>query len=199
MTTICVFCGSSMGNNPTYQQAARATAEFFVQHNVRLVYGGAKVGLMKILADTMLENNREVIGVMPGLLVDKEVAHEGLSQLIQVENMAERKLKMEELSDGFIALPGGFGTFDELSEVLIYNQLRVMDKPVGILNVAGYFDKMLAFFDYSVNEGFVRAEHRNNLMVSEDIETLFLLMQNYSPVTIGKWIEDIKTEAHQQR
>jgi len=199
MTTICVFCGSSMGNNPTYQQAARATAEFFVQHNVRLVYGGAKVGLMKILADTMLENNREVIGVMPGLLVDKEVAHEGLSQLIQVENMAERKLKMEELSDGFIALPGGFGTFDELSEVLIYNQLRVMDKPVGILNVAGYFDKMLAFFDHSVNEGFVRAEHRNNLLVSEDIEMLFQLMRNYSPVTIGKWIEDIKTEAHQQR
>jgi len=199
MTTICVFCGSSMGNNPTYQQAARATAEFFVQHNIRLVYGGAKVGLMKILADTMLENNREVIGVMPGLLVDKEVAHEGLSQLIQVENMAERKLKMEELSDGFIALPGGFGTFDELSEVLIYNQLRVMDKPVGILNVAGYFDKMLAFFDHSVNEGFVRAEHRNNLLVSEDIEMLFQLMRNYSPVTIGKWIEDIKTEAHQQR
>ena len=195
MTTICVFCGSSMGNNPTYQQAARATAKFFVQHNIRLVYGGAKVGLMKILADTLLENNGEVIGVMPGLLVDKEVAHEGLSQLIQVENMAERKLKMEEMSDGFIALPGGFGTFDELSEVLISNQLRVMDKPVGILNTAGYFDNMLKFFDHSVEEGFVRAEHRNNLLVSENIETLFQLMQNYSPVTIGKWLEDIKVEA----
>jgi len=119
-----------MGNQTDYQQAARATAEFFVQHNIRLVYGGAKVGLMKILADTMLENNGEVIGVMPGLLVDKEVAHKGLTQLIQVESMAERKLKMEGMSDGFIALPGGFGTFDELSEVLIYNQLRVMDKPV---------------------------------------------------------------------
>ncbi len=196
MTTICVFCGSSMGNNPGYQQAARATAEFFVQRNIRLVYGGAKVGLMKILADTLLENNGEVIGVMPGLLVDKEVAHEGLTQLIQVENMAERKLKMEEMSDGFIALPGGFGTFDELSEVLIYNQLRVMDKPVGILNTAGYFDKMLEFFDHSVKEGFVRAEHRNNLMVSDDIEELFQLMQKYSPVTIGKWIEEIKTEAN---
>ena len=195
MTTICVFCGSSMGNNPTYQQAARATAKFFVQHNIRLVYGGAKVGLMKILADTMLENNCEVIGVMPGLLVDKEVAHHGLTQLIQVESMAERKLKMEEISDSFIALPGGFGTFDELSEVLIYNQLRVMDKPVGILNTAGYFDKMLEFFDHSVKEGFVRAEHRNNLLVSENIETLFQLMQNYSPVTIGKWLEDIKVEA----
>ncbi len=195
MTTICVFCGSSMGNNPDYQQAARVTAEFFVQHNIRLVYGGAKVGLMKILADTLLENNGEVIGVMPGLLVDKEVAHEGLTQLIQVENMAERKLKMEEMSDGFIALPGGFGTFDELSEVLIYNQLRIMDKPVGILNIAGYFDNMLAFFDHSVKEGFVRAEHRNNLLISENIEELYQLMQEYSPVTMSKWLEEIKTEA----
>ena len=195
MTTICVFCGSSMGNSPDYQQAARATAEFFVRHNIRLVYGGAKVGLMKILADTLLENNCEVIGVMPGLLIEKEVAHHGLTRLIQVESMAERKLKMEEISDSFIALPGGFGTFDELSEVLIYNQLRVTDKPVGILNTAGYFDKMLEFFDHSVKEGFVRAEHRNNLLVSEDIEELYQLMQKYSPVTIGKWLEDIKVEA----
>ncbi len=198
MTTICVFCGSSMGNNPLYQKAAKAVANFFVEHNIRLVYGGAKVGLMKILADTLLENNKEVIGIMPGLLVDKEVAHEGITTLIQVDSMSERKLKMVEMSDGFIALPGGFGTFDELSEVLIYNQLRVMDKPVGILNTAGYFDKMLEFFDHSVKEGFVRAEHRNNLIVSENIETLFHLMQKYSPVTMGKWIEDIKTEAHQR-
>lgn len=195
MTTICVFCGSSMGNHLAYQQAARATADFFVQHKIRLVYGGAKVGLMKILADTMLESNREVIGVMPRLLIEKEVAHHGLTQMIQVESMAERKLKMVELSDGFIALPGGFGTFDELSEVLIYNQLRIMDKPVGILNTAGYFDKMLEFFDHSVKEGFVRAEHRNNLLVSENIEDLFFLMQKYNPVSMGKWLEDIKTEA----
>ncbi len=150
---------------------------------------------MKILADTLLENNGEVVGIMPGLLVDKEVAHEGLTQLIQVESMSERKQKMVEMSDGFIALPGGFGTFDELSEVLTNNQLRVIDKPVGILNTAGYFDKMLEFFDYSVKEGFVRAEHRNNLMVSKNIEELFLLMNQFSPVTIGKWLEDIKAEA----
>jgi uncharacterized protein (TIGR00730 family) len=198
MTTICVFCGSSMGNNLRYQKAAKRVADFFVEHDIRLVYGGAKVGLMKILADTMLKNSCEVIGVMPGLLVDKEVAHEGLTQLIQVESMAERKQKMEEMSDGFIVLPGGLGTFDELSEVLIYNQLRVMDKPVGILNTAGYFDKMLEFFDYSVKEGFIRAEHRNNLLVSEDIETLIRLMQKYSPVTMGRWIKDIKTEAYQR-
>ncbi len=195
MTTICVFCGSSMGKNPLYQDAAKSVADYFVKHDIRLVYGGAKVGLMKILADTLLENNKEVIGIMPGLLVDKEVAHDGLTQLIKVDSMSERKLKMVEMSDGFIALAGGFGTFDELSEVLIYNQLRVMDKPVGILNTAGYFDKMLEFFDHSVKEGFVRAEHRDNLLVSDDIETLFQLMQKYSPVSMGKWLEDIKIES----
>jgi len=105
---------------------------------------------------------------------------------------------MVEMSDGFIALPGGLGTFDELSEVLIYNQLRVMDKPVGILNTAGYFNKMLEFFDHSVKEGFVRAEHRNNLLVSDNIEELFGMMQKYSPVSMGKWLEEIKTEAHQR-
>jgi len=187
-----------MGNNPLYRQAAKQVADYFVKHDIRLIYGGAKVGLMKILADTLLENNKEVIGIMPGLLIEKEVAHEGISQLIKVESMAERKLKMVEMSDGFIALPGGFGTFDELTEVLIYNQLRVMDKPVGILNTAGYFDKMLEFFDHSVKEGFVRAEHRNNLLVSDDIEELFQLMHQYSPVSIGKWLEDIKTEANQK-
>lgn len=195
MTTICVFCGSSMGNNPLFQKAAKTVADFFVKHDIRLVYGGAKVGLMKILADTLLENNKEVIGIMPGLLVDKEVAHEGLTQLIKVDSMSERKLKMVEMSDGFIALAGGFGTFDELSEVMIYNQLRVMDKPVGILNTAGYFDKMLEFFDHSVREGFVRAEHRDNLLVSDNITDLFHLMQKYSPVSMGKWLEDIKIES----
>ncbi len=195
MTTICIFCGSSMGTHPVYQKAAKAVADFFVKHNIRLVYGGARVGLMKILADTLLENNKEVIGIMPGLLVDKEVAHEGITRLIQVDSMAQRKEKMVEMSDGFIALPGGFGTFDELSEVLIYNQLRIMDKPVGILNTDGYFNAMLDFFDHSVREGFVRAEHRDNLLVSENIEELFRMMQKYNPVSMGKWLEDIKTEA----
>ncbi len=195
MTTVCVFCGSSMGNRPAYLEAAKAVADYFVKHNLRLVYGGASVGLMKILADTLLENGKEVIGIMPGLLIDKEVAHHGISQLIEVESMAERKVKMVEMSDGFIALPGGFGTFDELTEVLIYNQLRIMDKPVGILNTDGYFDKMLAFFDHAVNEGFVRAEHRQNLLVSDNVETLFGMMARYSPVSMGKWLDDIKSEA----
>jgi len=195
MTTICVFCGSSMGTNPLYKEAAKQTADYFVQHQLKLVYGGASVGLMKILADTLLENNREVIGIMPKLLIEKEVVHNGLTQLIRVESMAERKVKMVEISDAFIALPGGFGTFDELTEVLIYNQLRVMDKPVGILNTAGYFDKMLAFFDHAVQEGFVRAEHRNNLIISDRIDTLMQQMRQYRPLSTKKWIEEIKSES----
>ncbi len=195
MTTVCVFCGSSMGYRPAYREAAKAVADFFVKHDLKLVYGGASVGLMKILADTLLENGKEVIGIMPRLLIDKEVAHHGISRLIEVESMAERKLKMVEMSDGFIALPGGFGTFDELTEVLIYNQLRVMDKPVGILNTAGYFDKMFEFFDHAVQEGFVRDEHRRNLLVSDQIETLFEMMDDYHPVSMGKWLNDIKSEA----
>jgi uncharacterized protein (TIGR00730 family) len=195
MTTICVFCGSSMGNNPLYRQAAQAVADFFVRHNIRMVYGGASVGLMKVLADTLLENGKEVIGIMPRLLIDKEVAHHGITRLIEVESMSERKLKMVQMSDGFIALPGGFGTFDELTEVLIYNQLRIMDKPVGILNTAGYFNQMLAFFDHAVKEGFVRAEHRNNLLVAEDVASLFEKMRQYNPVSMGEWIKDIKNES----
>ncbi len=194
---ICVFCGSSMGRQRIYQEAARAVAGFFVQNNISLVYGGAKVGLMKILADTLLENNKEVIGIMPGLLVDKEVAHEGLTEFIKVKTMAERKAKMIELSDGFIALPGGFGTLDELSEILIYNQLRIDDKPLGILNVNGYFDQLLAFFDHAVGEGYVRAEHRNNLLVSDNIGDLMEKMQTYRPVSMGKWLKDIKVESRQ--
>lgn len=192
---ICVFCGSSMGHKKVYQEAAREVAGFFVQNNISLVYGGAKVGLMKILADTLLENHKEVIGIMPGMLVDKEVAHEGLSEFIEVKTMAERKAKMIALSDGFIALPGGFGTLDELSEILIYNQLRINDKPLGILNVNGYFDQLLAFFDHAVDEGYVRAEHRNNLLVSDNISELMMKMQAYRPVSMGKWLKDIKVES----
>ena len=195
MRTICVFCGSSMGNDIRYRETAKAVAGFFVKNDIRMVYGGAQVGLMKILADTLLENGKEVIGIMPGLLIEKEVAHQHITRMIRVETMAERKEKMVEMSDGFIALPGGFGTLDELAEVMIYNQLRIMDKPVGILNTAGYFDQLLAFFDHAVKEGFVRAEHRNNLLVSDNIEGLFGLMRQYNPVSMGKWLQDIKAEA----
>ncbi len=192
---VCVFCGSSMGNSPVYRNAAKVVAEYFVKHDISLVYGGANVGIMKVLADVMLENKREVIGVMPKMLIEKEVAYFDITKMYEVETMAERKDKMLELSDAFIALPGGFGTLDELSEILTFNQLRITDKPMGILNVNGYFDYLLKFFDHAVETGYVRQEHRNNLMVANDIETLLRIMNDYSPLSMGKWIEDIVEES----
>ena len=193
---ICVFCGSSMGFKNEYREAARELALFLAERKIGLVYGGANVGLMKILADTMLEKGVEVIGIMPQNLVRKEVAHVALTEMIVVETMAERKEKMVELSDGFITLPGGFGTLDELSEILTFNQLRIMDKPLGILNIEGYFDHLLYFFDHASAEGFVRKEHRNNLVVSDNITDLFNKMDAYQPLEMGKWIKDIKLESN---
>jgi len=192
---VCVFCGSSMGNSPVYKEEAKRVAKYFVNHNISLVYGGANVGLMKILADVMLENKREVIGVMPKMLIEKEVAYFDISKLYEVDSMAERKDKMLELSDAFVALPGGFGTLDELSEILTFNQLRITDKPMGILNVNGYFDYLLKFLDHAVETGYVRQEHRNNLIVANNIETLLRKMNDYSPLSMGKWIEDIVEES----
>lgn len=196
MTKICVFCGSSMGNKNEYIKAAKNVGEYFVDKNIGLVYGGASVGLMKIIADVVLASGKEVIGVMPRMLLEKEVEHKGITDLIRVETMSERKEKMVEISDGFIALPGGFGTFDELLEVLTYNQLRICDKPVGILNTDGYFDKLLEFFDHAVSSGFVRPEHNNNLIVSSTIEELIEKMNAYKPIIMGKWISDIKVESN---
>ncbi|RLD35437.1 MAG: TIGR00730 family Rossman fold protein [Bacteroidetes bacterium] len=196
MAKICVFCGSSMGARDEYKTAARDLANYLAAHHMELVYGGADVGLMKVLSDTALAQGVDVIGVMPKRLIEKEVAHHKLTEMIVVETMAERKDKMVELSDGFVALPGGFGTFDELSEILTFNQLRISDKPLGILNIAGYFDDLLKFYDHAVAEGFVRKEHRQNLIVSDNIPDLMRQMNRYQPLTMGKWIEDIKNESN---
>jgi len=185
-----------MGFRDEYRLAAKNLADFMAEQNISLVYGGANVGLMKVLADTMLEKGIEVIGIMPRSLVRKEVAHESLSKMIVVDTMAQRKEKMVELSDGFITIPGGFGTLDELSEILTFNQLRIMDKPLGILNISGYFDHLLEFFNHAAEEGFVRKEHRDNLIVSDQIEILFSRMNDYKPLSMGKWIEEIKVESN---
>ena len=196
MARICVFCGSSMGTRNEYKTAAYELANYIAAHDLGLVYGGADVGLMKVLADTALEKGVEVIGIMPKRLIEKEVAHNNLTNMIVVETMAERKDKMVDMSDGFVALPGGFGTFDELSEILTFNQLRISDKPLGILNIAGYFDELLKFFNHAVGEGFVRKEHKENVIVSHKIPDLMRQMNRYQPLTIGKWIEDIKNESN---
>jgi hypothetical protein len=185
-----------MGSRPEYKLAADILGRVLADNNIGLVYGGANVGLMKIIADTMLAKGAEVIGIMPHHLVAREVAHVNLTEMIIVNTMAERKEQMVTLSDGFIALPGGFGTLDELSEILTFNQLRISDKPLGILNISGYFDYLLRFFDHAVEEGYVREEHRNNLIVSDNIADLMQLMQQYKPLTMGKWIEDILDESN---
>lgn len=195
MKSICVFCGSSMGKGFEYRQGAMALAEIILEKKLTLIYGGSNVGLMQILADDVLAGGGEVIGVMPRMLVEKEVAHQGLSKMYIVETMSERKSLMVELSDAFIAMPGGFGTLDELAEVITYNQLRLTDKPIGILNIAGFFDPLLSFFDHITEEGFLRHEHRQNLIVDAHVENLIMKMNEFQPVAMDKWIEDIKKES----
>jgi hypothetical protein len=195
MRSICVFCGSSAGSNKTYREAATALGKMLTSRGMKLIYGGANVGLMKYLADSVLEEHGEVIGIMPRSLVEREVAHDGLTRLHIVESMTERKLLMVDLADAFLALPGGLGTLDELAEVMTYNQLRISDKPIGILNIEGYFDHLLDFFDHAVGEQFLREEHRHNILVDRDPERLLARMAGYVPVTIDKWIHDIRRES----
>jgi len=195
MKSICVFCGSSMGVKPEYRKGAEELGGILLERRIQLIYGGANVGLMKVLADTVLEGGGEVIGVMPKILIEKEVAHLGLTKMYTVCSMSERKSLMVELSDAFIAMPGGFGTLDELAEVITCNQLRLTDKPIGILNVAGYFDPLLMFFDHITVEGFLRPEHRQNLIVDEKVDALIEKMSQFQPVAMDKWIRDIKEES----
>jgi uncharacterized protein (TIGR00730 family) len=184
-----------MGKRPEYREAALELGLVLAAMDLDLVYGGANVGLMKILADTMLEKGKSVVGVMPKMLVEKEVAHFGLTGLHIVETMSERKTLIMKLSDAFIAMPGGFGTLDELAEVITCNQLRMSDKPIGLLNILGYFDPLLAYFDHGVEEGFLRTEHRQNLIVEGSVVALLDRMTRFQPVSMDKWIRDIHEES----
>ena len=196
MKRICVFCGSSMGSLDDFKIAAKKVGEYFVENDIELGYGGANVGLMKIVADEVLAGGKKVVGIMPHLLLEKEVEHKGITELIAVDTMSERKEIMSNISDGFIALPGGLGTLDELSEIFIYNQLRISDKPIGLLNTCGYYDNLLKFIDSGVTYGFIRPEHRQNIIADDNIENLIKRMYSYEPVVMGKWIKDIKMESN---
>lgn len=192
---ICVFCGSSMGYKASYREAAASLGKLIAQSGFELIYGGANVGLMKVLADTVMAHGGKVTGVMPHHLISKEVAHLGIDQMHEVHSMSERKELMVAISDVFLAMPGGFGTLDELAEILTLSQLRIIDKPLGLLNTENYFDALLQFLDHGVAEGFVRQEHRQNIFVSKDADELLAMLGNFSPVAIGKWIDDIKQES----
>ncbi len=186
MKRICIFCGSSPGTRPAYAKAAMELGRTLVETGIDLVYGGAGVGLMGILARSVLDAGGRVTGVIPRLLAEKEVACTRLEDLRIVESMHERKALMAELSNGFIALPGGIGTIEEFVEVLTWLQLGIHGKPCGILNVDGYYDRLLGFFDHMVEEGFIRSENRDAILVDADPALLLMKMSLYSPPKVDK-------------
>ncbi len=187
MRRICVYCGSNKGLNNIYADAAADLADVLVRHDYELVYGGASKGTMGVLADAVLGRGGRVHGVIPQMLVEKEMAHSGLTELHVVASMHERKSMMAALSDGFIALPGGFGTLEELIEILTWGQLRFHDKPCGVINVRGYFDQLLAFLDHAWEEGFVRAANRRMLLCADDATGLIQQFEQYTAPKIDKW------------
>lgn len=186
---VCVFCGSSSGARPEYADAARETGRALVERGIELVYGGGKVGLMGIVADAVLEAGGRAVGVIPEALMAREVGHAGLSELHVVETMHQRKALMADLADGFVALPGGFGTYEEFCEVLTWSQLGIHPKPCGLLNVSGFYDPLLALFDHAVREGFVRPGHRALVLEETGPAALLEAMRAWAPPpTVGKWI-----------
>ncbi len=189
MKRICVFCGSSFGNRPEYRQAAEGLGTLLAREGIELVYGGGNVGLMGAVADACMAAGGSVTGVIPQSLMDKEVGHPGLTRLEVVDSMHTRKARMAELADGFIALPGGFGTFEELCEILTWAQLGFHGKPAAILDVAGYYAPLLALCDRARDEGFVREVHRNLLLADIDPAALLKRMAAYEPPSVIKWVE----------
>ena len=193
MKRICVFAGSSSGSRAEYYAAAQDLGHALVRRQLGLVYGGARVGLMGALADSVLTARGHVTGVSPEALVAKEVAHAGLSDLRVVASMHERKAVMADLADGFIALPGGWGTLEEFFEVLTWGQLGLHQKPCGLLNVRSFFDGLLAFMDHSIDECFVRRENRSMVLVSGSPDALLELLEQYVPPVVEKWIDRAST------
>lgn len=193
MKNITVFCGSSDGKSKIYSEEAFALGAYLASRKIGLVYGGAKVGLMGKVAQGVLENGGEATGVLPNFLRTKEVAHENLTELILVETMHERKMKMHELSDGAIALAGGFGTFEELFELLTWGQLGLHDKPIGILNTNDFYDNLILMIRNMVNEGFLKESDEKMLLVEKNLKLLIDKMENYQPPKVAKWISERQT------
>ena len=190
MDRICVYCGSSEGRDTEYVEAARALGGTLAERGIDLVYGGGHVGLMGAVADATLDAGGDVYGVMPQALVDREIAHEGLTELVVVDSMHERKARMADLADGFVALPGGFGTLEELMEVLTWAQLGFHRDPCGLLDVGDYYASLVEFFDHQVEEGFVSADHRRMVVVTADAEVLLDRFADYEPPAVKQFITD---------
>ena len=179
---VCVFCASSAGKNPVYTECAKELGVLLAKNQKTLIYGGGKVGLMGAAADSALENGGKVIGIIPDFMMEKEIGHTGVSELVVVESMHERKLEMHERSDAVITLPGGFGTFEELFEILTWIKLGLYQKPVGILNVNGYYDFLEKQLDLMVSEGLLKPDHRKGLIFAKTLPELMKKMENYTPI-----------------
>jgi uncharacterized protein (TIGR00730 family) len=193
LQSVCVFCGSSQGLDPAYTEAARSLGRTLAEANIRLVFGGGHVGLMGAVSNAALEAGGEVIGVIPRSLVDRELAHAGLTDLRIVGSMHERKAMMSDLSEGFITLPGGTGTLAEFFEVLTWAQLGEHEKPCGLLNVAGYYDPLLAVFDHMIDKGFLSESNRALVLVESEPERLLWGIERYQPPKTAKWIDRSET------
>lgn len=189
MNSICVYCGSSVGSREDYARAAAEVGHLLAEQGVRIVYGAGNIGLMGVLADAALEAGGEVVGVIPHALVARELAHNGVSELRIVDSMHERKALMADLSDAFLALPGGFGTFEELCEMLTWLQLGIHQKPCGLLNTLGYYDHLIAMFDRAVDDRFLRPQHRELLIVDDQPASLLERLQTTSPPDVHKWLD----------
>jgi uncharacterized protein (TIGR00730 family) len=192
MQSVCVFCGSSFGDKPIYRELAERLGRTLANRGLTLVYGGGNVGLMGVVADAALEAGGRVIGVIPQALVDWEVAHDGLTELIVVQSIHERKARMAEASDAFIALPGGYGTFEEFCEVLTWSQLGLHRKPCGVLNVEGYYDPLLALFERAVQDRFLAAEQRDLVLADTDVNALLDRVASYQPVEVMKRFDRLR-------
>ena len=197
MKSICVFCGSNAGNQPIYRSEAEKLGRLLAARGIELVYGGGNIGLMGAVADACLEAGGTVIGVIPQALMGKEVAgrpvdHRTLTRLVVVDSMHTRKARLAELAEGFIALPGGFGTFEEFCEILTWGQLGFHAKPMGLLNVNGFYDPLLAMFDRAVADGFLRLQNRAMALADSDIEGLLAAMAAYRAEPVSKWLKEEK-------
>ena len=186
--SVCVYCGSSKGHSPVYADAAKSLGRALVKQNLSLVYGGGHVGLMGIVADAVLEAGGEVTGVIPKALMDTEVGHDHLTRLLVVKDMHERKALMAEHADGFIAMPGGIGTLEELFETLTWAQLGFHEKPIGLFNVEGFYDPLIEFLHHQTSQGFLRAEHKDLLLVQTEPEALIEQLKNFTMPEGVSWL-----------
>lgn len=187
MKRICVFCGAHVGGNPAYAETARSLGQALVQRRLGLVFGGGHIGLMGVIADVVLQAGGEVIGVIPQTLVERELAHRGVADMRVVETMHQRKGIMADLADAFVALPGGYGTADELLEILTWAQLGIHAKPVGLLNIGGFFDHLLSWLDRAVADAFIKPKHRQLLLATQNVDELFAALESYQPPRRPDW------------